>query len=272
MPADLILEPLPTGKPHVSFSEVKTWAECSWRHKLQYVDKVGVDRPGVHMDFGTAMHSACESFLKTGKIEQSVFLTKLHELWKKGTDIVPDEFTTKAFKSFANEGKGIIPEIPKWFDTEFPGWKFVDAEHYLYEPIMEHPHAFKGFIDAIITAPGPRNKELTWLLDFKTCGWGWTAEKKADELVRSQLVYYKNYWSIKTGTDPKDVRCGFVLLKRTGKPGQRVELVQTSVGDVTTKRALKVVNDMLTTVKKGSAVKNRNSCKFCDFRSTKYCP
>ena len=24
---------LPTGKPHVSFSEVKLWKECSFRHK-----------------------------------------------------------------------------------------------------------------------------------------------------------------------------------------------------------------------------------------------
>ena len=30
----------PTGKPHVSFSEIKAWKECSWRHKLIYIDKI----------------------------------------------------------------------------------------------------------------------------------------------------------------------------------------------------------------------------------------
>ena len=29
-----------TGKPHVSFSEIKVWKECPYRHKLTYVDKI----------------------------------------------------------------------------------------------------------------------------------------------------------------------------------------------------------------------------------------
>ena len=30
----------PTGKPHISFSEIKQWKECPYRHKLAYVDKI----------------------------------------------------------------------------------------------------------------------------------------------------------------------------------------------------------------------------------------
>ena len=30
----------PTGKPHISFSEIKNWHECGWRHKLTYIDKI----------------------------------------------------------------------------------------------------------------------------------------------------------------------------------------------------------------------------------------
>ena len=29
-----------TGKPHVSFSEIKDWVECSYRHKLIHIDKL----------------------------------------------------------------------------------------------------------------------------------------------------------------------------------------------------------------------------------------
>ena len=38
----------PTGKPHVSFSEIKIWKECPWRHKLTYIDKIDMfaDAPG----------------------------------------------------------------------------------------------------------------------------------------------------------------------------------------------------------------------------------
>lgn len=262
---------LPTGKPHISFSEMKTWTECTYRHKLQFVDKVGEFKPGVHMDFGTAIHSACEHFLRTKVIDEKVFLTKFHELWKEHTPSAPDVYTVSAFKNFVLEARAMLPEIPGWFDTTFPGWEFVDAEHQLYEKIKGHPHAFKGFIDCVIRVPGPRNKMLTWVLDFKTTSWGWNMQKKSDETVRAQLVLYKNYWSSKTNTNPKDVRCGFVLLKRAAKPGAHCELITASVGDVTTGRSLKVINNMITSVKKGIAFKNRASCTYCDYRDTPHC-
>ncbi len=264
-------EHLPTGKPHISFSELKEWKECSYRHKLHHIDKLGVNLPGVHMDFGTAVHAACENFLKTGVMDTKVFKIKLHELWSVSQKEQPDKYNVKSFKQFAKEGLSILAEVPAWFDREFPGWKPIDAEHLLYEPIENQPHAFKGFIDCIITAPGPNGKQLYWLLDFKTCSWGWPAEKKSDELVRMQLVLYKSFWAQKSNIDIKNIRCGFVLLKRTGKDTQRCELVTTSVGDVVIKRALTVVNNMLTHVKKGTAIKNRNSCTFCEFHQTKHC-
>jgi hypothetical protein len=54
-------EKLPTGKPHISFSEFHDWNDCGYRHKLKFILKVGEDMPGVHMDFGTAIHAACEN-------------------------------------------------------------------------------------------------------------------------------------------------------------------------------------------------------------------
>lgn len=262
---------LPTGKPHISFSEIRVWKECSYRHKLQFIDRVGEQIPGVHMDFGTAVHSACENFLKTKSMVDDVFVGKLAELWREHQPKNPEAFTQESFEQFKVEGKAILAEVPGWLDEQFPGWEFVDAEHYLYEMIDNQPHAFKGFIDCIIQAPGPRGKLLTWLLDFKTTSWGWSVEKKSDDMVRAQLVLYKNFWSAKTGTDPKDVRCGFILLKRSAKPGQHCELVTTSVGDVTTGRSLKVINNMLTSIKRNIALKDRSSCTFCDYRGTEHC-
>ena len=264
-------ELLPTGKPHVSFSEMRSWQDCSWRHKLQFVDKIDMFRPGVHMDFGTAVHSACEHFLKTKVMDEKVFLKKLHELWKEHEPLAPKEYTVTSFKQFAKEGRAILPDVPKWLDETFPGWEFVDAEHLLYEPIVTQPHAFKGFIDCVIKAPGPRGKPLIWLLDWKTTSWGWRSEKKVDPNVTAQLVLYKNFWSTKTGTDPNVVRCGFILLKRSGKPGAHCELVTTSVGEVTTGRALRVIDNMISSIKKGVAIKNRNSCMYCDYYTTPHC-
>ena len=71
---------LPTGKPHVSFSEVKMWKECPWRHKLVHIDKLSDFEPSVHLDYGTIVHEGVENFLKTRKMDID---TVVHELDKK---------------------------------------------------------------------------------------------------------------------------------------------------------------------------------------------
>jgi hypothetical protein len=262
-------EKLPTGKPHISFSELRDWKECSYRHKLKFVDKVDLDKPGPLMDFGTAVHAACQKFLETRTMDASIAANMIRDVWEKNKSI--QGFEADSVERYVKEASDILADVPAWLEEQFPGWEYVDAEHYLYEAIDGKPHAFKGFIDGIIRCPGPRGKPLTWLLDWKTTGWGWSMWKKSDDLVRTQLVLYKSFWSTKTQTDPKDVRCGFVLLKRSAKPGKHCELVTTSAGDVTTGRSLKVINNMLASVKKGIAIKNRGSCQFCSYYGTPHC-
>jgi hypothetical protein len=69
----------------------------------------------------------------------------------------------------------------------------------------------------------------------------------------------------------KDIRCGFVLLKRGGKPGRICELVTVSVGPKALSRALKIVNSMVASVRRGMFLKNRDSCKYCQYKDTEYC-
>lgn len=268
---------LPTGKPHVSFSEMRTWKECSYRHKLQHVMKIDLSKPGPLMDFGTAVHASCEDYLKTRVMKPEIAVEMIRKVWEKNKDLKVIDKDGKERVIFDNveqyvkEANDILADVPKWLEETFPNWEFVDAEHYLYEKIGDTPHAFKGFIDGVIKCKGARNKVITWLIDWKTTSWGWTMDKKSDDMVRAQLVLYKNFWSKKFGTDPRDIRCGFVLLKRTAKPGQHCELVTASIGDVTTGRSLKVLTNMLSCVKKGIAIKNRNSCQYCDYHGTEWC-
>jgi hypothetical protein len=262
-------ELLPTGKPHVSFSEMNDWSACSYRHKLKYVMKIELGKPGPLMDFGTAVHASCEDYLRTRVMKPEIACNMIRKVWAKNKDL--QGFEPNTVEGFCKEATSILADVPAWLEATFPGWEFVDAEHYLYEQIGDKPHAFKGFIDGIIKCKGPRNKVLIWLIDWKTTGWGWSADKKGDPKVCAQLVLYKNFWASKTGTDPKDVRCAFALLKRTAKPGKHCELITTSVGEVTTERSLKVINNMLHSVKKGIALKNRSSCMFCDYYNTPHC-
>jgi len=261
------LELLPTGKYHLSYSEVAEWSGCSWRHKLKHILKVDLDEPGWGSTFGKAIHSSCEDFLKTRVMKPEIAIETIKNGWKEHQFFERGKAgSVEEFVQFAND---ILEDIPSFMDETFPNWLYIDAEHFLYQK-LDRPHAFKGYIDGIIECDGKRGR-VKWLIDFKTCGWGWSMQKKQDFMVKAQLILYKNFWLQETNTPPKDVRCGFVLLKRSAKKGKHCELVAVSVGNVTTGRALQVVNDMVYHVKRGTAIKNKSSCKFCPYKGTEHC-
>lgn len=267
---------LPTGKLHISFSELRDWQDCPYRHKLKFVDQLDAISISPVLDFGTAIHAACENYLSTREMKVTIFETKFRELFDLHKKDNEEEYTEDAFKNGVLQATAICADVPGFLEEKFPGWEYVDAEYFLYEPMQKYPHAFKGFIDGIIkvkvTGKRGAGKELFWLLDWKTCMWGWPREKKTDAHTLQQLVFYKHFWSLKTQTPLKDIRCGFVLLKkRPPKDASCCELVTVSVGDVTLQRTLKSLNNAMASIEHGIVLKNRDSCKYCAFKNTPRC-
>lgn len=268
-----MIEPilLPTGKPHVSYSEMTDWAQCPFRHKLIHVLKVRGETISPHMAFGKAVHFGCEHFLRTRELDIRSPLTMIAKDFETNRDKQEYRwFTEQKMEEFLETASRILQDVPQFLDDTFPGWKFRDAELQLYEPLPNRPgHFFKGFIDGVIDVPG--KKDLTWIIDWKSCGWGWDADHKRDAMVRNQLVLYKSFWSKKNNVEMKTVRSGFALLKKIGSPGKSCELVPVSVGDVTSERALKMVDNMVHAVSKGLCIKNRTACSRCEFKGTVHC-
>lgn len=262
-------ENLPTGKPHVSFSELREWQDCSYRHKIRHIDKIDLSVPSPILDFGTAVHATCENFLKTRVIDQNITFQMLEKAFETNKD--KSEYSANLLETYKKEAGSILKDVPHFIDSNFPDWVFVDAEHALYEPIEKYPHAFKGFVDGIIKTKGKREEDLYWVIDWKTTAWGWTSDKKSDQNIARQLVFYKSFWSKKTNIPLKNIRCGFILLKRTAKPGAHCELINVSVGDVTIERSFKILNNMLSSVRKGTAIKNKDSCTYCAYKNTPHC-
>ena len=132
---------------------------------------------------------------------------------------------------------------------------------------------FKGYIDGVIKVPKKNGKgHLYWIIDWKTSqAYGWRRQKKQDILMTAQLILYKSFWAKKHNILLEDIRCGFVLLKRGGKPGKICELVQVSVGPKSLERGIKILNNMISSVRRGMFLKNRESCTYCQFKGTEYC-
>ena len=45
---------------HISYSELKEWTDCPWKHKLNYIDKIKQFKGNEHTAFGSALHTVCE--------------------------------------------------------------------------------------------------------------------------------------------------------------------------------------------------------------------
>jgi hypothetical protein len=165
-----------------------------------------------------------------------------------------------------------LSALPLYFDEIFGEWEAVEAEEYLYEDIEGKDIKFKGFIDAVIKTKDKKGKEIYWIIDYKTAPkYGWRREKKQDILMTAQLILYKHFWSRKHSVPLKDIRCGFILLKRGSKPDRVCELVTVSVGPKTLSRGLKMMNSMISSVRRGLFLKNRGSCRWCQYKDTEHC-
>jgi len=171
--------------------------------------------------------------------------------------------------------KNMWGDVLEFLNKEFPDWTCFNAEEDLYEniPEIEKPLMFKGFIDAVLKVPKKRGQgHVYWILDWKTAGpRGWNRDKKQDLGMTAQLILYKYFWSMKHNIPLKDIRCGFILLKRGVKPGKICSLVPVSVGDKTLERGVKLMKNMISGVRKEFFLKNRNNCQYCPFAGTDHC-
>lgn len=153
---------LPTGKQHVSYSEISDWMDCSYRHHLKHIKKIELDKPSIHTEYGRAIHDALEQFLvsknmPTPESVQQVFEESLAKL-KEDHNV---SYPQKEIDGFSKAIPGILSSVPSFLDEEFPGWSPHAAELALMESIDGQDNKFKGFIDSIIRIPRSARRSST---------------------------------------------------------------------------------------------------------------
>ena len=277
---DLLKKDFDKVRETVSFTELSNWVECAWRHKLKYLNGIEMeeDGPSIHTEYGQVMHDALEYFLKERTFEPfddiraklKAMLDPLSESALKKQD--PEQFIASI--------EPVLQQVPAFMDSTFgTEWEFYAAELPLFEPVDNEPtKTFKGFVDAMFTVPKPatsttikRNPKELWIIDWKCSGSFWSANKVKEKQL--QLVLYKHYVAKKLGIDPRDIRTGFVILKRSVNPSKNgnIRLEEVNINSNTMLAATQQLSKFFNSVRKGFFTKNRNSCKFCVYKGTKHC-
>jgi RecB family exonuclease len=257
-------------RKHISFSELKIWNECAYKHKLVYIDEIKKFLGNEYTAFGTAIHDVCEKTL-TEKTEfdqvecfNISFLNELKILQEKSVVLKKG-----LIEDMRVQGAKLVKYVLPAVNACFKDYEVVSAEEQLYIPLPETNQNFKGFIDLVLkTKDG-----MYHVIDWKTCSWGWDSRKKSDKMLTYQLTLYKNFFARKHNIDPEKITTYFALLKRTANKNC-VEIFDVPSGAKKIENALKLLNKALYNIEKERFVKNRLSCTSgygCEFYNTKYC-
>lgn len=268
--------------------------ECPYRHHLSYVLGVKTEDVSHHLDYGTIVHDSIEGYLLTGKMSVETCLTKLSEAWDK-KDFDGNEYVSlqesrareagwkyqhETLEDYQKYARTCLEALPEFLEKEFGEWELVSAEELINEETKHDldPDTkiyFKGYVDAIIKSrkAGARGaKEKYWILDWKTASaGGWRREKRESMGTWGQIALYKKYWSERQSVPLKDVGCSFILLKKNGKPARCIDRIDVSVGPVAIEKVEKQLSNMVDAVIASRQIKNRSSCRFCDYRGTEHC-
>ena len=251
---------------HVSYSEIKTWHECPYKHKLQYIDRIAGFKGSLHTAFGTAIHSVCEHSLLDESLDRSAHF--LDEFAKEVLSLEEKEVEIEEslYHQMLQQYEPIVNSFRDELGNCFEDYEVVATEERLYEDIEDENLKFKGFIDLVIKTPDGKYH----ILDWKTCSWGWDAKKKADKIINYQLTLYKHFWAKKHGIPPELVETHFGLLKRTAKKNN-TEIFRVTSGKIKMKNALTFLDKAVRNIKRKLTIKNRLSCKGCAFYQTEHC-
>jgi len=255
---------------HISFSELKIWNECAYKHKLVYLDKIKEFKGNEYTAFGKAIHDTCEKMVLSNKVfDMGIYfdLQFLNELKKLETEGV--EFRPGLVEDMRKQGIELTDYILPIVKEHFEDYEVVSAEEALYEETENEKYKFKGFIDLVLKTKDGKYH----IIDWKTCSWGWDSKRKTDRMTTYQLTLYKYYFAKKHNIDASKIETYFALLKRTAK-NNKAEMYKVSSGPKKTENAIKLLYKALYNIENSNHIKNRLSCTRgygCEFFNTSHC-
>lgn len=256
-----IFKPQVEEREYISFSEAYTFYKCNYKHWLNYREKIrGEDT--IFTEFGKAVGSSLERHKKNNvknawiSIGKSIFRF-LANGGEWGEFVKEEE---RDWRAWTKIGFRIFKDTLTFLDETYPNWELIDFEYPLFEEIEGTKKKFKGYIDLIFKHNGK-----IYILDFKTCGWGWGPDKRENTQKLYQVILYKYYYCKKNNIDPKNVDCAYLLLKR--KPAKKaltsVELFEITSGLVKLNNSVNWLKEQAEGIDKGRRIKLKHTCEFC---------
>jgi len=277
---------------HISYSQLSLYNECPKHWQLNYINKVSVFRPSIHLVFGSAMHTTLQTYLDTMynstiKNADSLDLPNIlyeslgEEFLKSKAEHDKNPCTKSELKEFYQDGLNIIDFFKKHRNKYFSkNWELLGCEIPL-DVELKNGIRFIGYMDVVLRhIPTNRIK----IIDIKTSSWGWNKYQKADKNKTSQLLLYKQFFSEQENYKLDNIDIEYFIVKRklypnADFPQKKIQTFAPAHGKVSMNRVTNSLHNFLNNgFDENSEFKvnqiatpSKSSCKWCEFNQTEYC-
>ena len=280
----------------ISYSQTLSYNTCPHQWSLSYIKKLKVQKPSIHLIFGTALHEVMQAWLcelYDGMVKKSnemdlagMLYDRLFDLYTQEKDKYGEHFSSSnELSEFHRDGVEILEYVRKkrssYFGTKY--YKLVGVEIPLIHQIANNVF-FKGYIDIVLY---DQQEDKYIILDIKTSTSGWNDYAKKDDKKLAQLLLYKEFLARQFNIDVDKVDVKYFIVKRKvpADPeypamGRRVQEFSPPSGRIkrgqATTALTKFIDDAFDSQgkyidKQYEQTPSKSNCMFCEFKATEHC-
>jgi len=278
----------------ISYSQLSMFNECPQRWKLNYIDKLRVSEPSIHLLFGTAMHEVIQTWLEVmynDSIKNANKLNleqRLHDKMMERFQIDKEAYgkdpcTLEQLREFFQDGVNILDFVKKRRADYFSkrGYKLIGCEVPIDVDLKKNVKMV-GYLDIVMLDEFHNTIKI---YDIKTSTQGWNKWMKKDENKTQQLLLYKQFYSKQYNHPIDKIEVEYFIVKRklwenAQFPQKRVQKFSPASGTVSMNKVAKRLDTFLDLAfdENGEQVSeniiptpSKKACKWCEFRKTEHC-
>ena len=278
----------------ISYSQLSMFSECPHKWKLNYIDKLRVSEPSIHLLFGTAMHEVIQKYLNvmyeyTAKRADQLNLERtLQEKMVEQFNIDKENYgkepcTKEQLKEFFQDGCDILDFFKKHRGDYFSkkGYELIGCEVPV-EMDLQKNLTWVGYLDIVMK---DTVHDRIKIYDIKTSTMGWNKWMKADDNKTQQLLLYKQFYSKQYNHPIDRIDVEYFIVKRklyenAKFPQKRVQKFIPASGTVSMNKVAKKLTKFIDEAfnEDGTHTKNelpptpsKKACKWCEFKKTEHC-
>ncbi|MCY2924958.1 MAG: PD-(D/E)XK nuclease family protein [Planctomycetota bacterium] len=257
-----------TGRPYISWSQVSCMRRCPAQFFFRYVQRVPPEFLPESLKFGSAVHSAIETFCRGLMEGIELSAAELQQAYRLNWDDPKDAAVPVKFNK--GQDAGTLSDLAgrmlgAFLDSPLakPSGRILAIEETVCGPVDEELPDVLARVDMVHA-----DREFLHVVDYKTSKSRWN-EAKASEAAE-QLILYRDLMGGMARSLGKPVRLGFGVLTKAKKPVAEYLPVPDRPGHV--EQLLGTIRQVWAAVIAGNFYPNPSpmNCSTCPYRGR--CP